>query len=84
MIDLLQHLPYLPRGDEDKHVYDHTVYVDCTDKCVDRKEKHPGLYITHLFVPTDELKGNYEWAKFREKHEHVAVLDLPEVVSIPS
>lgn len=84
VVDLLQHLPYLTRGEEDKHIYDHTVCVDYTDECVDRKEKHPGLYITHLFEPTDELKENCEWPKFRERHEHVAVLGLPEVVSVPN
>lgn len=82
VVDLLRHLPYIPRGDEDRHIYEHTVCADYTHECVDRKEKHHRLSITDYFEPTDGVKENLEWGEFKERHEHVAVLGVPEVVSV--
>ena len=81
VIDLLQHLPYLPHGEKEKHIYDHTVCVDYTHECVDTKQERPQLSITDFFEPDDGLEDICPYAKFKERHEHVVVLGLPEVVS---
>jgi len=83
-IDLLKHLPYLPRGEEDKEIYDHTVCVDYTHDIVDEKQNDPELYITQFFEPEDEWVESCPYDKFKENREHVVVLGMPEVVSAPT
>lgn len=80
VIDLLQHLPYLPRGEDDKEIYDHTVCVDYTHEIVDEKQDEPELCITQFFEPEDELLENCPYDKFKEAREHIVVLGMPEVV----
>lgn len=82
VIELLRHLPYLPCGQAEKHIYHHTVCADYTHECVDRKQKCPRLSTTDYFEPTYEWEEDCGgWEKWKERKEHVAVLGVPEVVS---
>jgi hypothetical protein len=80
-IDLVQHLPYLPHGKEEKHIYDHTVCVDYTHESVDRKQETPELVITAYFEPEHEWVDLCPYDKFKERHEDVVVLGRPERAS---
>ena len=83
VIDLAASLPYLPPGKQEKHIYDHTVCVDYTHESIDRKQEDPELVITSHFEPEHELVDACPYDKFKERHEDVIVLGLPERVSLP-
>lgn len=80
-INLVQHLPYLPHGKEEKHIYDHTVCVDYTHEAIDEKQKTPELVITGYFEPEHEWVDLCPYDKFKETHEDIIVLGRPERVS---
>jgi hypothetical protein len=81
VIDLLQHLPYLPRGSEDKHIYEHTVCVDYNSESVDGHLENPELNVTGDFEPENGWEDPCPFGNFKERHEDVVVLGKPEVVS---
>ena len=82
-IDLLKHLPYLPPyGLFQKEIYTHTVCVDYNQEAVDQHLKDPELFVNGNFEPDykdDEDVCPFE--SFRERHEDVVVLGMPEKVS---
>jgi hypothetical protein len=79
-IDILKHLPYLPPyGLFQKEIYTHTVCVDYNQESVDRRLKNPKLCITRNFEPDDD--DNCPFDIFKERHEDVVVLGMPEKVS---
>jgi hypothetical protein len=80
VIDLLQHLPYLPPyGLFQKEIYTHTVCVDYNQESVDRHLEDPELCITGNFEPDDDDDCPFD--NFKERHEDVVVLGMPEKVS---
>lgn len=81
VLELLQYLPYLPAGPESKYIYDHTVCADYTDdEAVDEHAKYSDR---DLFEPVETVgAGDCPWEKFASRHEHLAVLGKPEVVSL--
>jgi len=82
-IDLLQHLPYLPHyGLFQKEIYTHTVCVDYNRESVDQHLEDPELWVTGNFEPDQEFdKDVCPFESFKERHEDVVVLGMPEKVS---
>jgi hypothetical protein len=82
-IDLLQHLPYLPPyGLFQKEIYTHTVCVDYNQESVDQHLEDPELWVTGNFEPDHEHdKDVCPFESFKERHEGVVVLGMPEKVS---
>jgi hypothetical protein len=82
-IDLLRHLPYLPPyGLFQKEIYTHTVCVDYNQEAVDQHLKDPELFVNGNFEP--DYKDDEDVCpseSFRERHEDVIVLGMPEKVS---
>lgn len=77
VIDLLKHLPYLPEGKEEEHIYDATkcaVYVgESADKSVE------GGARDDFDVDEIWLEG-CPYSPIRDTNEHITVLGLPKVV----
>jgi hypothetical protein len=80
-IDLLKHLPYLLPGDEEKQIYDHAVCVDYNSESVDAHLETPELNVMSDFEPCDGWEDLCPFDNFKERHEDVVVLGIPEVVS---
>jgi hypothetical protein len=81
VIDLLQHLPYLPPyGLFQKEIYTHTVCVDYNQESVDRHLENPELCVISDFEPDDDDDCPFE--NFKERREDVVVLGMPEKVSV--
>lgn len=80
-IVLLQHLPYLPPGSEDKHICEHTVCVNYNGESVGDHLEKPKLNVMGDFEPEDEWKDSCPFDNFKARHEDVVVFGKPEVVS---